>query len=96
MTTRHPLPIGLIGAGRMGSFHAATLARRLPGARLAAIADPAPGAAQALADRLGGTTAYTEIGDLLSDPGIEAVVIATPARTHAGLVEAAARAGKAV
>ncbi|WP_228054333.1 Gfo/Idh/MocA family oxidoreductase [Streptomyces antimycoticus] len=41
MTTRHPLPIGLIGAGRMGSFHAATLARRLPGARLAAIADPA-------------------------------------------------------
>ncbi|MEU1949915.1 Gfo/Idh/MocA family oxidoreductase, partial [Streptomyces sp. NPDC020125] len=96
MTTRHPLPVGLIGAGRMGSFHAETLARRLPGARLAAIADPAPGAAQGLGDRLGGTTAYTEMAELLADPGIEAVVIATPARTHAGLVEAAARAGKAV
>ncbi|MGW7751053.1 Gfo/Idh/MocA family oxidoreductase [Streptomyces violaceusniger] len=96
MTTRHPLPVGLIGAGRMGSFHAETLARRLPGARLAAIADPAPGAAQGLGDRVGGTTAYTEIDELLADPGIEAVVIATPARTHAGLVEAAARAGKAV
>ena len=100
MTTPQPLAVGLIGAGRMGSFHAETLARRLPGVRLAAVADPAPGAANQLADRLadhlGSPTAYTEIGELLADPGIEAVVISTPARTHADLVVAAARAGKAV
>jgi myo-inositol 2-dehydrogenase/D-chiro-inositol 1-dehydrogenase len=88
---------GLIGAGRMGAFHAETLARRLPGTRLAAIADPAPGAARQLADRLGGgPRALTDPGQLLADPAIDAVVIVTPARTHAGLVEAAARAGKAV
>lgn len=40
---------GLIGASRMGSFHAETLVTRLPGGWLAAIADPAPGAAQQLA-----------------------------------------------
>ncbi|MBA2810702.1 Gfo/Idh/MocA family oxidoreductase [Streptomyces sp. KM273126] len=96
MTTHQPLAVGLIGAGRMGSFHAETLAHRLPGVRLAALADPAPGAAQRLGDRLGCPTAYTEIGDLCADPQVDAVVIATPARTHAGLVEAAARAGKAV
>jgi myo-inositol 2-dehydrogenase/D-chiro-inositol 1-dehydrogenase len=100
MTTHQPLAVGLIGAGRMGSFHAETLARRLPGVRLAAVADPAPGAADQLADRLadhvGSPTAYTEIGELLADPGVEAVVISTPARTHADLVVAAARAGKAV
>lgn len=100
MTTHQPLAVGLIGAGRMGSFHAETLARRLPGVRLAAVADPAPGAANQLADRLadhvGSPTAYTEIGELLADPGVEAVVISTPARTHADLVVAAARAGKAV
>ena len=98
MTTHQtqPLAIALIGAGRMGSFHAETLAHRLPGVRLAAVADPAPGAARRLADRLGCPTAYTEIGDLLDDPEVDAVVIATPARTHAGLVEAAARAGKGV
>ncbi|MDQ0948296.1 myo-inositol 2-dehydrogenase/D-chiro-inositol 1-dehydrogenase [Streptomyces phaeochromogenes] len=100
MTTHQPLAVGLIGAGRMGSFHAETLARRLPGVRLAAVADPAPGAANQLADRLadhlGSPTAYTEIGELLADPRIEAVVISTPARTHADLVVAAARAGKAV
>ena len=29
-----PVSVGLIGAGRMGSFHAETLARRLPRTRL--------------------------------------------------------------
>ncbi|HZB48806.1 MAG TPA: Gfo/Idh/MocA family oxidoreductase, partial [Mycobacteriales bacterium] len=38
-----PVRVGLVGAGRMGSVHAETLARRLPGARLVALADPAPG-----------------------------------------------------
>jgi myo-inositol 2-dehydrogenase / D-chiro-inositol 1-dehydrogenase len=91
-----PVAVGLIGAGRMGSFHAETLASRLPGTRLAAVADPAPGAAQRLADPLGCPQALTDPGLLLAGPAIDAVVIATPARTHAGLVEAAARAGKAV
>lgn len=99
MTTPHParpVAVGLVGAGRMGSFHAETLARRLPGTRLAAVADPAPGAARQLADRLGCSQALTDPGLLLADPAIDAVVIATPARTHADLAEAAARAGKAV
>ncbi|TLS47120.1 dehydrogenase [Streptomyces montanus] len=96
MTTQQPLAVGLIGVGRMGSFHAETLAHRLPGVRLAALADPAPGAARSLGDRLGCATTCTDIGELLADPRIDAVVIATPARTHAGLVEAAAKAGKAV
>jgi myo-inositol 2-dehydrogenase / D-chiro-inositol 1-dehydrogenase len=99
MTTSRPGPpvtVGIIGAGRMGSFHAETLARRLPGTRLAAVADPAPGAAHQLAERLGRVRALTDPGQLLADPAIDAVVIVTPARTHARLVEAAARAGKAV
>jgi myo-inositol 2-dehydrogenase/D-chiro-inositol 1-dehydrogenase len=95
-TAEQPLAVGLVGAGRMGSFHAESLARRIPGARLAAVADPAPGAAQGLADRLGCPKALTDISELLADPGIDAVVIATPARTHADLVETAARAGKTV
>jgi myo-inositol 2-dehydrogenase/D-chiro-inositol 1-dehydrogenase len=94
--TDRNLAVGLIGAGRMGSFHAETLARRLPGTELAAIADPAPGAAQRLAGRLGCSRALTDPGQLLAEPGLDAVVIATPARTHAGLIEAAARAGLAV
>jgi myo-inositol 2-dehydrogenase/D-chiro-inositol 1-dehydrogenase len=91
-----PLGVALIGSGRMGSFHAETLARRLPGARLAAVADAAPGAAERLVGTLGEGRAYTDAAQLWDDADVDAVVIATPARTHADLVAAAAGAGKAV
>ena len=47
------LGVGLIGAGWMGAFHGESLARRVPGARLAMVADPAPGAAARIAGALG-------------------------------------------
>src|SRR3954471_14147803 len=80
----------------MGAYHGATLAQRLPGARLAAVADPAPGGAEKLATALGAASAYTDPGEALAAPAVEAVVIAAPARFHADLVVAAAEAGKAV
>jgi myo-inositol 2-dehydrogenase / D-chiro-inositol 1-dehydrogenase len=91
-----PLGVALIGSGRMGSFHAATLARRLPGARLVAVADPAPGAAQRVVTDLGTGRACTDPAEVFGDPAVDAVVIAAPARFHAELVVAAARAGKGV
>jgi myo-inositol 2-dehydrogenase / D-chiro-inositol 1-dehydrogenase len=90
------LGVGLIGAGAIGAFHGETLAHRVPGARLAAVADPAPGAAERLAGLLGVPHATTDPAELLADPALEAVVIAAPARFHADLVVAAAGAGKAV
>ncbi len=74
-----PVAVGLLGTGRMGSFHAETLARRLPGTRLAAVADPAPGAAQRLADRLGCPQALADAGQLLADPAIDAIQSVTTA-----------------
>jgi myo-inositol 2-dehydrogenase/D-chiro-inositol 1-dehydrogenase len=88
--------VALIGSGRMGSFHGETVSRRLPGARLVAVADPAPGTAEELAGVLGAERAYTEAAQVWADPAVDAVVIAAPARFHAGLVIAAAAAGKAV
>jgi myo-inositol 2-dehydrogenase / D-chiro-inositol 1-dehydrogenase len=91
-----PIGLALIGSGRMGAYHGATLAWRLPGARLAAVADPAPGAAEKLAGVLGAGAAYTDPGQAFADPAVHAVVIAAPARFHADLIVAAAGAGKAV
>src|SRR4051794_5792978 len=48
-----PVGVALIGSGRMGAYHGATLAQRPRGARLGAVADPAPGAAESLAAALG-------------------------------------------
>jgi myo-inositol 2-dehydrogenase / D-chiro-inositol 1-dehydrogenase len=88
--------VGLIGAGGIGSFHGETLARRVPGAVLAAVADPAPGVAQRLASSLGCPRAALDPAEVMADPSIRAVVIAAPPSVHADLIEAAAGAGKAV
>jgi myo-inositol 2-dehydrogenase/D-chiro-inositol 1-dehydrogenase len=87
--------VGVIGAGRMGSFHAQTVARRLPDASLSAVADPLPGAAHRVADAVG-ATAYTDAQSLIDDHRVTAVVIASTASVHADLVIAAAGAGKPV
>ena len=91
-----PGPGGLIGAGGSGRFHAESLARRVPGARLAVVADPAPGVAAELAAELACDVTYDDGRDLIADDRVEAVLIAAPPRFHADLVVAAAEAGKAV
>lgn len=96
MSLKNSVRVGLIGAGRMGSFHGETVAQRIPGATLLAVADPVPGAAEKLAAKLGAQKSYTDPQAMLNDPDIDAVVIASPARTHAELVVAAAKAGKGV
>ena len=81
------------GAGRIGAIHAENIARH-PGARLSAIIDVDRAAAERLARHHG-----REVGtqaSVLADRAIQAVVIASSTNTHADLVEAAARAGKAV
>lgn len=96
MSDSRTLNVGLIGAGRIGSSHADLIVRAIPNARLAAIADPVPGAAERLAGTLGVERTYTDIGQMLADPQVDAVVITAPARFHTALVEQAAEAGKAI
>lgn len=88
--------IGVIGVGSIGLEHCRSLAQRVAGSELAAAADTNETAvrrASELSDRVFTTADYEE---LLADPSIQAVVIATPNDTHARLVEEAAEAGKDV
>jgi inositol 2-dehydrogenase len=94
MTTDERVRVGLVGLGRMGRFHAANLAGRVPGARLVRIADAAEGVARETSGRLGGVRWSTRYEDLLEDPEVEAVVVASPTPLHAEMAEAAALAGK--
>ncbi|OLC66110.1 MAG: inositol 2-dehydrogenase [Betaproteobacteria bacterium 13_1_40CM_4_64_4] len=84
----------LVGAGFIGPVHAANLALH-PGARLRRVIDLNPDAAKTLADKYG-ARAGGDLGEALADRGIGAVIICTPPRTHAPIIEAAARAGKAI
>jgi myo-inositol 2-dehydrogenase/D-chiro-inositol 1-dehydrogenase len=85
--------IAVIGAGRIGQIHAWNLCQH-PGASLRGIVDVSDAAAAALAKRCATETASLE--SVLADDSIQAIVIATSTDTHAELVVAAAKAGKAI
>jgi myo-inositol 2-dehydrogenase/D-chiro-inositol 1-dehydrogenase len=82
--------IGLIGVGRIGAFHAQTLAD-LPAIDELIITDAVPDLAQRVAERLNVTVA-PEPADVL-DAGVDGMVIASSTATHPDLVRACAEAG---
>jgi len=81
------------GAGRIGAIHAGNLAAS-GRARLKHIVDVHAPSAEALAAKHGAMVSTTE--GALADPAVGAVIIASSTDTHADLVIAAARAGKAI
>ncbi|MDN4983031.1 inositol 2-dehydrogenase [Bradyrhizobium sp. WYCCWR 13022] len=84
---------GLLGAGRIGRIHALNVVAR-GDARLVAVADASTEAASSLAQATGAKVADADA--IMSDPGIDAILICTPTDTHADLIEASVSAGKAV
>jgi myo-inositol 2-dehydrogenase/D-chiro-inositol 1-dehydrogenase len=87
------LRFGLLGAGRIGKVHAKAITGD-GNARLVAVADAFPAAAQAVADQYGCAVRSTD--QILAADDIDAVVICTPTDTHADLIEGFAQAGKAI
>jgi myo-inositol 2-dehydrogenase/D-chiro-inositol 1-dehydrogenase len=83
----------LFGAGRIGQIHAANLARHAE-ARLEYVVDIDRAAAERLAERHGARAVDAEAA--LSDARVDAVVIASSTDTHEALIEACARARKAI
>jgi myo-inositol 2-dehydrogenase/D-chiro-inositol 1-dehydrogenase len=83
---------GILGAGRIGKVHAATIAASAR-ASVAYVADAIPDAANALAASVG---AKVSTIDAILASDVDAILIATPTDTHADLIEQAARAGKAI
>jgi len=86
--------VGLIGAGAIGRLHARHLVSRVPGAELVAVADVARGAAEACAHECGVPRICEDYRELVAEPAVEAVLIASPADQHGAQIEAAAEAGK--
>ncbi len=94
MTAHESLGVGIIGAGWFGERHADAI-RSVEGVHLVGACRDNPSGLDAFTSRFGGR-AYRDSGDLLADPAIAAVVIATPHQTHESLAIAAAAAGKAI
>lgn len=87
--------IGLIGAGGMGRAHLARIAGDLSGAVITAVADINHDAAVSAAQPYG-ARAYDSADELINDPNVDAVVIATFGKVHAPDVIKCIEVGKYV
>jgi len=88
------LKLGIIGSGRIGKVHTATIVQNVPQAVVVAIADINKDSASELAKKFGITSVFSNYMDVINHPEVEAVVICSPTDTHARYVTDAARAGK--
>jgi myo-inositol 2-dehydrogenase/D-chiro-inositol 1-dehydrogenase len=87
---RDPLHVGVVGVGRIGAFHARTLAG-IDGVDALTLCDEDPDRARALAGEL--RARAVDSPQALVEAGVDALVIATPTPSHAPLLRLAARAG---
>jgi predicted dehydrogenase len=88
-----PIRIGIVGLGYWGPNLARNFAA-IEGCELAWLCDASPEAREKLASSFPGARTTGDLDDLLNDPELDAVVLATPVPTHAELAIKVAQAGK--
>lgn len=87
-----PVNVAVVGAGYWGPNIIRNFTS-LPGCRLAAVCDLDPTQLTPIAQKYG-THTTTRLEEILINPSVEAVAIATPAESHRAVAEACLRAGK--
>src|ERR1700722_15549375 len=87
--------VALMGAGRIGQEHAKNLVS-IRGVEVRIVCDPRLDAAKMLRPVVRAEKVTDQAEEVLSSKDIDAIIICTPTDTHAGLIEAAADAGKAI
>ncbi len=85
---------GLIGCGDIARKRVAPALRDAPGSRLSAVSRRRPELAEEFARQFGAEKTYADWRDLLADPELDAVYVATPVSQHEEQTVAAAEAGK--
>lgn len=73
--------IGMIGHGMMGVWHSDAL-KKIPGVTLQVVAGRRPEPTAEFAAKYGYARSTTNVDDLLADPKVDAVVIASPSEQH--------------
>ncbi|MFL6132407.1 MAG: Gfo/Idh/MocA family protein [Nocardioidaceae bacterium] len=94
MSTAIPLGLGIVGAGRFATFLIDAVAD-LPDVEIRAVSDRDRGAATVLAKRYDGWVCDSW-QELVRDPDVDVVVIATPPASHAEIAGAALATGRHV
>jgi predicted dehydrogenase len=87
--------IGIVGGGYFGPNHLRVFSQ-LPRSTVEWIVDTDPGRLRQLALQFPGVQTTGALEDVLADPAVDAIVVATPASTHTSIALAALQAGKHV
>jgi len=90
-----PLGVAVVGYGYWGPNLARNVAES-PDMRLIALCERDPVCGAAFSQRFPGVPVRTELDEVLADPDVDAVLIATPPATHHELVNRSLQAGKHV
>ncbi|HXP53669.1 MAG TPA: Gfo/Idh/MocA family oxidoreductase [Streptosporangiaceae bacterium] len=88
--------VGVIGVGLIGEDHVRRLSSVVPGAAVAAVTDVDPARAAAVAKQYAVPAVHHSGEDVIADPAVDAVVVASWGPTHEQYVLAAIAAGKPV
>ncbi len=94
MNNPSKIGVGVIGAGRIGQLHIEHIAQNIPEAELISICGLNISDAESLAERFNVPIVTTDYGPLLTNPRIDAVLVASSTNTHVEICQAAAKAGK--
>ena len=87
------ISVGLLGCGRIGQVHALSLSK-MANARLTAVADAMPAAAESLAQNY--SAEVRDADAIISATDIDAVIVATPTNLHFDQIHAIADERKAI
>lgn len=90
------LRVAVLGVGIMGADHVARLNTKISGAQVAVVNDFVTEKAEQIAAGIDGCRAVVDPLDAIADPGVDAVVLATPGPTHEKQLLACLEHGKPV
>ncbi len=90
-TTTRVIRIAVVGLGKMGLSHLA-IVNAHPELEVAAVCDSS-GIVRGVLEKYTGVATYDDYGRMLRELDLDAVLIATPSRTHAGMVRTALEHG---
>jgi scyllo-inositol 2-dehydrogenase (NAD+) len=88
------LKVGVVGVGRLGKMYARYFCGRIENATVVAIADVSKATLQAAGSELEVAKQFARPEDLISDKGVDAVVIVSTTSTHKEIAVQAAQVGK--
>lgn len=95
MMSERPVGVAVVGAGAWGANHVRTM-NRIKSASLVAVCDRSQSVLDAVTSAYSGVAATSSVEEMLGQPGLDAVVVATSAPAHFGVAKACIEADKDV